>query len=175
MKCLSLWQPWATLLAAGLKKVETRSWPIKHRGPLLIHAAKKWDSSLYDISIRDPFKSALDSLGVKPTDRGKMLAPTGLPLGAIVGRVEVVECYRTEDVDWDGMGLDVTPDDPVWQYAPGKLRLWPDPEKAFGDYSPGRFAFLCRDAVRFATPVPCRGMQGLFEVPDLILPMEVRP
>jgi hypothetical protein len=37
---LSLKQPWAALVAHGLKSIEVRSWPVKYRGPLLIHAAK---------------------------------------------------------------------------------------------------------------------------------------
>jgi uncharacterized protein (UPF0264 family) len=37
---LSLKQPWATLLAHGLKTIEVRSWATRLRGPLLIHAAR---------------------------------------------------------------------------------------------------------------------------------------
>lgn len=39
MHALSLLQPWASLVAIGAKRVETRSWGTKHRGPLLIHAS----------------------------------------------------------------------------------------------------------------------------------------
>jgi activating signal cointegrator 1 len=39
MKALTLWQPWASLVALGLKHVETRSWATKYRGLLAIHAA----------------------------------------------------------------------------------------------------------------------------------------
>ncbi len=37
---LSLKQPWATLLAHGIKVIEIRKWPTIHRGHVLIHAAK---------------------------------------------------------------------------------------------------------------------------------------
>lgn len=37
---LSLKQPWAALLAHGLKTIEVRRWPTRHRGRLLIHAAR---------------------------------------------------------------------------------------------------------------------------------------
>lgn len=40
---LSLKQPWAALLAAGLKTIEIRRWRTDFRGPLLIHAARKPD------------------------------------------------------------------------------------------------------------------------------------
>jgi len=39
--CLSLWQPWATAIALGIKKNETRSWATNYRGWLAIHAAKR--------------------------------------------------------------------------------------------------------------------------------------
>lgn len=41
MKILTLWQPWATLIALGVKTHETRSWSTPYRGPLAIHAAKR--------------------------------------------------------------------------------------------------------------------------------------
>jgi hypothetical protein len=38
MKVLTLKQPWATLVANGLKEYEFRSWKTNYRGKLLIHA-----------------------------------------------------------------------------------------------------------------------------------------
>lgn len=38
MKVLTLKQPWATLVAEGIKKYEFRSWKTKYRGKILIHA-----------------------------------------------------------------------------------------------------------------------------------------
>ena len=38
MKVLTLKQPWATLVAEGIKKYEFRSWNTHYRGKLLIHA-----------------------------------------------------------------------------------------------------------------------------------------
>jgi hypothetical protein len=37
---LSLKQPWAALLAHGLKTIEVRRWPTARRGRILIHAAR---------------------------------------------------------------------------------------------------------------------------------------
>lgn len=41
MKAITLWQPWASLLAAGIKKNETRTWGTQYKGTLYIHAAQK--------------------------------------------------------------------------------------------------------------------------------------
>jgi hypothetical protein len=46
MKALSVRQPWASLIAAGVKTIEVRSWSTKHRGPLLICAGKRPHESL---------------------------------------------------------------------------------------------------------------------------------
>ena len=38
MKVITLKQPWASLVAYGYKKYEFRSWKIKYRGDIIIHA-----------------------------------------------------------------------------------------------------------------------------------------
>lgn len=38
MKAITIWQPYASLIAAGLKEYETRSWPTRYRGPIAIHS-----------------------------------------------------------------------------------------------------------------------------------------
>lgn len=40
---ISIKQPWAALIAAGLKTVEVRTWSTSRRGRILIHAAKQPD------------------------------------------------------------------------------------------------------------------------------------
>ncbi|MFQ3650459.1 MAG: ASCH domain-containing protein [Gemmataceae bacterium] len=42
-RALSLKQPWAALLVAGLKTIEIRRWSTAYRGPILIHAARLED------------------------------------------------------------------------------------------------------------------------------------
>jgi len=44
MKAISIRQPWAGLIALGIKDIEIRSWNTNYRGPILIHAAKKIDN-----------------------------------------------------------------------------------------------------------------------------------
>ena len=59
MKCLSLKQPFAYLLALGEKTIELRKWNTKFRGEFLIHASKtidddtceRWDIKIYNLSI----------------------------------------------------------------------------------------------------------------------------
>lgn len=41
MKGISTWEPYASLIQTRAKKIETRGWPTKYRGPLVICASKR--------------------------------------------------------------------------------------------------------------------------------------
>ncbi len=41
MKAVSIKQPWASLIACGIKTLEVRAWPTIHRGPLLICSSRR--------------------------------------------------------------------------------------------------------------------------------------
>lgn len=147
MKAISLWQPWATLMAIGTKKIETRPWGTSYRGPLAIHAAKKWDAELLGICTEPYFEEVLMQEFRCTTRRHlEVELPTRLPFGAFVAVVDLHDCVGIEDC--------TIPDDPH--------------EYAFGDYTrdAGRFALKTRDRVRLPRPIPYRGAQRLFNVPD---------
>ena len=76
-----------------------------------------------------------------------------LPFGALIGTVII-----TTVIGVDQTGL---PD-----HVMAQLTM---EEKAFGDYSSGRFAWLLADPVMFENPIPARGMLNVWEYP-LITP-----
>lgn len=139
MKAISLWQPWASLWLSDRKVHETRHWPTRHRGALLVHAAKKF---IKDIEPGDPLREILDD------EFGGHWA-MDLPTGAIIGRLDLVDCVPTD-------GLEVIADD----------------DRACGDFSPGRWGWRRGAYTLFAAPVPWRGSQGIFEVSDDLGPGE---
>ena len=63
MKVLTLKQPWATLIAEGIKKYEFRSWKTNYRGKILIHAGsgidKKDMERFKDLNLEYPNKKIL--------------------------------------------------------------------------------------------------------------------
>jgi hypothetical protein len=65
MKALSLWQPWASAIPMGLKSFETRGWSTKYRGPLAVHAAKRWDRAQQDFA---------DTMGMPELPFGQVIA-----------------------------------------------------------------------------------------------------
>lgn len=74
MKVLTIKQPWASLIIEGYKRFEFRSWKTKYRGELLIHAGKSVDKEAYE-----RLKEYL----------------TEMPLGKIIGKVELTDCIKT--------------------------------------------------------------------------------
>lgn len=48
MKAITIWQPWAEFIAAGVKHNETRSWATKYRGSIAIHITEEYLSTLPD-------------------------------------------------------------------------------------------------------------------------------
>ena len=42
MKAVTVKQPWAGLIMAGMKDIENRTWETEYRGKLLIHASSKY-------------------------------------------------------------------------------------------------------------------------------------
>lgn len=133
---LTLTQPWATLVAHGHKKVETRSWPTAYRGPLVIHAAKSLPPSVRSAVNTEPLRSLLARLGI-------LHQLDDLPRGCGLATCELVDCVPTE----------------AW--ITGNLRLT-DAERAFGDYTPGRYAWLFDHVTPFPEPVPAQGALGLW-------------
>lgn len=90
LPCISLWQPWATLIVLGEKHYETRGWSTPLRGKILIHAAKKWDQENRFWFHEKTFYSVLHRHGYK--------RPEDLPLGAIIGGCTIADCVPTEDL-----------------------------------------------------------------------------
>ncbi len=137
MKALSLTQPWAELVVLGEKQWETRSWRTSHRGRIAIHAAKKFPAWAIDLAQGNRY--FVDAIKNYPVIK--------MPLGMIVGTVEVVAMQST-DAMLDVLG---------------------HKEIAFGDYDSERWAWQLAEPDMLAEPIPCRGALGLWEVPPDVL------
>ena len=138
MKAISLWQPWASLIANGHKQFETRSWATRYRGTIAIHAAKKWNTELAGLVWKSPFYEALS--GVSRTNLSRNIDEV-LPRGCVVAIAHLQDC------------IEITADN-----QPGAR------EQAFGDFTPGQFMWKFGNIYKLPEPVPYRGQQGLFHV-----------
>lgn len=143
MKAITIHQPWATLIALGEKRFETRSWATKHRGELAIHASKH---ILREACEREPFRSVLARHGYTANN---------LPTGAVVAVTELKECFK---VHHDELGGVIALESETRKTHFNTL----DKEFAFGWYESGRYAWELRVVQRLPEPIPAKGQQGLW-------------
>lgn len=146
MKVLTLWEPWATLVALGVKQYETRSWLTNYRGQLLIHAAKRpvrinelrkigligesyWASSESQKTVRN---------ALYPFLWGK----ENFHYGHAICIVEVTDCIKmTDEVIKSASELDINT----------------------GIWTPDRYAWKLENPTPIK-PIPCQGKQGLWNL-----------
>lgn len=135
MKALTLTQPWATLVAIGAKRVETRSWRTDYRGPIAIHAAKTFPRWARDLCGTQPFAFALQHVHLSG------LPAPGDSLGMVLCICDLWACK------------------PVEYVAPVLTAF----ERDFGDYTEGRYAWGLRIIRVLDQPVAAKGALGLWE------------
>ena len=137
MKAITIWQPWAQLLVAGIKQNETRSWQTHYRGELLIHAAKQPPLRGIQTVPDAAWKKALLSLGLNEEDD----PVESFPIGVIVGKVKIVDCRQIDDA---------------------LIKRLSAEELAYGDFTPGRYAWVMEEPEILKQPIPAKGKQGLW-------------
>ena len=86
MKAITLYQPWATLVALGAKKIETRSWRTKYLGPLAIHASKTFPEWAQKLCFEEPFRSELA--------KAEYSDIKDLPLGKVIATCMLYDCEK---------------------------------------------------------------------------------
>lgn len=124
MKVLTIKQPFASLIAEGIKEYEFRTWKTKYRGELLIHAGK-----------------GIDKKAMKKFEKYKL----DYPSGCIIAKVNLTDCIQIDDLaremlqaknplvyesvikhpEWDGFGFkmeNVKKIEPI--FINGKLSMW---------------------------------------------------
>lgn len=160
MKAITIYQPWASLIPLGAKKIETRSWATKYRGPIAIHAGLKPIPRDY-YGIRDFLPCVCD-----------------FPYGRIIAIADLVDCLVIDgyghDLNWlpgendaESKFYYAYPANIKEPKAEDFIRIG-YPETMFGYYpdcgfkKEPRYAWRM-DNVRPIEPVPAKGMQRLWE------------
>jgi activating signal cointegrator 1 len=126
---LSLIQPWAqALFIPGLKRIETRPWRTNYRGRIYIHGSKG-------------FPKKAKAFFAAEVEAERLAWDANLPLGAIIGHVDLVDIKRAADL----------------------VPSISDIEYWYGDYSPGRWGWITENPVLLPEPIPAKGQLGLWK------------
>lgn len=150
MKCIVLWEPWATLMAIGAKTIETRAYPTSHTGPLAIASGKRIVPDFGQICHREPFRKALVSAGYDEMECYEA------QLGKIIAYVDVIGSRQVNSHAMERLG---NTGQGVYMIPP------PEPEFSFGNYAEGRHGWLTKNPRKLARPIPIVGRQRVFNVP----------
>lgn len=103
MKALSIKQPWASLIAHGIKNIENRTWKTKFRGRIFIHASAKNAGALYELLNEKQIEAISNHWTAAPPFPDR-------PVSAIIGEVDIVDCVINhpsiwaEKSDWQEVG-----------------------------------------------------------------------
>lgn len=134
MKALTLWQPWASLMAEGHKKIETRGWNTSIRGAVALHAAKKSVKETMKLMLQTVIETIRRILFPYPLER--------LPVGCILAVGNLVDCKLIDEKF---------------------LKTLSEQEIPLGDYTLGRYAWIFEDIKPFQSPIPAKGAQGFWD------------
>lgn len=160
LRTISLHQPWATLVAIGAKRIETRSWKTDYRGPLCIHAAKRWKPNDIHTMFNDSYGfwraafSAFEGYFQQNKIWTSAKLKSLMPLGKLVATCRLVDCIPVEKVSWE-----------LLQRTVGTHEGRACCEAQLGNYNRGRYAWLLEDIREIPGPIPYRGHQSFFSVP----------
>ncbi len=124
MKVITIKQPFATLIAEGLKEYEFRTWRTKYRGDILIHAGK-----------------GIDKKAMKKFEHLNL----EYPAGCIIAKATITDCIKIDDIqrkmlsdknsliynsiikhtEWNGYGFKLENIEKIKPiFIKGKLSLW---------------------------------------------------
>ncbi len=127
MKAISIKQPWASLIAHGIKDIENRTWkcPQKYLGQrILIHAAKTIVKEGWSALTETQFKKVIPHKNKLYGDNEE------LPQSAIIGSVVIADCVQNhpsvwaEKECWNWVLTDAVLFDKPVLNVKGKLGFW---------------------------------------------------
>lgn len=156
MKALSIKQPWASLIAHGIKDIENRTWKTKFRGRIYIHASGQFVKGGFEVMSREMIDIACKCETWKP------LYLSDLPTSAIIGEVDIIDCVINHSSIWAEKASFPSDSKPIWNWVlanavlyekpilnvKGKLSFW-EPDTIIEEciWCSGKFDFvtMCQD------------------------------
>lgn len=137
-KALTVKHPWAWAIIRGLKTVENRSRPTKHRGQLFIHAGKGW---------AEEGVKALDALRTPMGFQEYPLqhvweVPARATAGMVIGTVDVIDCHHADECS-------------EWRFSRQFCSSWA---------MAGNYHWVLANARPLACPFPENGKLGIWNL-----------
>ena len=206
MKAVTLHQPYASLVALEVKTIETRTWPTPKSlvgQRIAIHAAKKPVRSVYDYG-DGTYSAKTPPPGFEHTQDhcwewienvnyggGEGRWYWTAPLGAVVATARLAACIPIIDGHSKHCSYEAPEHVCVGHAAGSALHHLPingqhdvtefdvTDQLPFGNFEPGNWGWMLEDIEALAAPIPCKGYQRVWNLPDdavdQIIESEERP
>jgi hypothetical protein len=148
VKTITLWQPWASLVAIGVKRFETRHWspPDSYTGECIaIRAAAR---PVPRDALGDLYDPCVDAFGLYDWH-------LRIPRGVVVCTAVLAGAYRVGGSSPLTFSLDLR--------LPRSADLPTLAVDAWGDFSPGRWLWLLTEVEKLNPLIAARGAQGFWE------------
>lgn len=104
MKALSVKQPYAQVIVEGIKDIENRTYRTHFRGTVYIHASSIWHDRVktHECYTREQCAAIVKhNKGLIDFPRyADPRSPNPLPLGAIIGQVDIIDCVIGHKSIW---------------------------------------------------------------------------
>jgi hypothetical protein len=176
MRALTVKQPWADLIMAGVKDVENRSWPVPSTLPCAICGRPEGGADPEDGHDFDPFPFLIGIHAAKAADRtdrsryawnvcflANRYANVEPALGVLLGFVTVTGCHHADEC-MTGRVCHRPCQDPVrdrvpHQHVPRPCSRWAEPDV---------YHWTLTAPEPLDAPVPMRGAQRLWRLPETV-------
>lgn len=139
MKAITICEPYATLIARGIKRVENRTWSTTYRGPIYIHAGKSKEWLTLNEALR------LD--GTPRLDVAYDIPLSEMHFGCIIAIVKMIDCVHINNI-----------------HIPRIADKYP--WLADHPHTNGPWCFIFAERPTLIGPWPWRGALGIFPIDE---------
>jgi len=140
MKAVTIHEPFASAIVYGYKKYETRTRKTNYRGPLAIHASKKFNNDRFIETTMVPWNEHI----ILPLSRRyNGVGEADFHKGVILAVVTLVDCIEMDSDLIDAQS---------------------DLERSLGDWELGNYAYKLENIQLLKTPYKINGKQGLCNI-----------
>jgi alkylated DNA repair dioxygenase AlkB len=133
--CLSMWQPWASLLVLGIKRFEGRGWYTPYRGRLWIASGSRETTPEEIQQVEDEYRAVYGP-------NAKIPFPADYPTSALLGCVDLTHCWSAEE-----------------------FQAYRSNHGAGGEDSASAFVFVCSNPRTLPLPQSHSGQHKLYNLP----------
>lgn len=158
MKAISIKQPWASLIAHGIKDIENRTWRTHFRGKIYIHAsAKSAGNTAFLLNDLQNNYFAFNTENYKTFE-------SNLDYSAIIGEVDVVDCVQDHPSIWAEKHNDIMGEfihKPIWNWVFANPVLYEIPilnvkgKLSFWEPTPNQTCMSCKKEFFSQDPQYC--------------------